>query len=158
MPTFGKHIVETGNISDTYTYFHVKSTRQKSFFPIHYVKKVSCLIRIFFWQEIHRFGNTEKCKSTSWYRRRPNDVFHLPIPLMPINSSLLFSIEGAPFSERSRLLSTLCGHFRFLLSLRFYVKLMLKNVKVPKLPFFQFLRLWLLLIWKISSFGKCKNV
>ena len=49
------------------------------------------------------------------------------------------------------------GNFRIFLSLRFYVKSILDNLKVLKLPFLPILRLWILLIWWFSVFGKCKN-
>ena len=40
-----------------------------------------------------------------------------------------------------------CGNFRIFLSLRFYVKSILENLKVPKLPFLLILRLLILLNW-----------
>ena len=50
-----------------------------------------------------------------------------------------------------------CGNFRIFLSFKFYVKSILRNLEVPKLPFLSFLGLWILLIWEISAFKKCKS-
>ena len=42
---------------------------------------------------------------------------------------------------------TQCGNFRIFLLLRFYMKSILKNLGVQKMPFLQFLRLSILLMW-----------
>ena len=49
-----------------------------------------------------------------------------------------------------------CRIFCIFLSFRFNVKWMLENLKVLKLPILPILGLWILLIWSISTFKKCK--
>ena len=47
--------------------------------------------------------------------------------------------------------------FRIIQSFRFYVKSILENLEVLKLPFLPFLELLIFLIWSIPDFKKCKN-
>ena len=49
-----------------------------------------------------------------------------------------------------------CGNYMIFLSLRFYVKSILRILEAQKLPFLQILGFWFLLIWSISPFKKCK--
>ena len=53
---------------------------------------------------------------------------------------------------------TQCGCFRIFLSFRLNVKSIFENVEVPKLPFWPFLRLRILLICYISSIKMWKNL
>ena len=48
--------------------------------------------------------------------------------------------------------------FMLCLSLRFYVKSILENQEVQKTAFFQFYRIWNLLIWYISAFQNYKKL
>ena len=61
------------------------------------------------------------------------------------------------FTKLSQFRPAQCGNFRILLSLRFYVKSILGIVEVQKLLFLPFWGLWILLIWWIAAFKKCKN-
>ena len=78
-----------------------------------------------------------------------------------LHSGLMYSMKPQ-YSMNSYVLNELkynteCGYFSIFLSLRFYVKSVLKNAKVQKMPFLPIQRLLIRLHWQISDFKKCKN-
>ena len=91
--------------------------------------------RLWYWQQIQRrFENPFENAWSGWY-----EVF----PLLRI------VWKKVQFPQ--------CGIFKIFVSLRFHVKSILENLEVPKLPFLPSLGLWILFIWWIPAFKKCKK-
>ena len=117
------------------------------FFTTHFDPKLSNYITWRLWVKFHPFW------SVSWMTTGLTQFLTELFRLQLLNCGKMFKRDW--FIGESK--SALGGNFRIFLSLRFFVKSILENVEVLKLSFLPFLGLWILLIWSISAFKKCKN-
>ena len=109
------------------------------------------------------FGSNLDAKKNPWRKKRnlPDSLY---LTILGCFISIRRYLKATPIYEfpfcrtlgrkSGNVDDTQCGNFRISLSFRYYVKSILVNQEVVKLPF---LLLRVLLIWKISAFNKCKN-
>ena len=95
-------------------------------------------------------------RSAKW-RMFLRSIATLPRLDFPTHLEFYFNIFHFLLSFCCYITISQCGNYIIFVSFRFYVKSILRIFETQKLPFFQFLGLWLLLIWSVSPFKKCQK-